>query len=29
MRDLVFIGFLAALLLLAVRRPFLFALAYI
>jgi probable O-glycosylation ligase (exosortase A-associated) len=29
MRDLVFIGFIAALLLLAVRRPFLFALAYI
>jgi probable O-glycosylation ligase (exosortase A-associated) len=29
MRDLVFLGFLAALLLLAVRRPFLFALAYI
>ena len=29
MRDLVFIGFLAALMLLAVRRPFLFTLAYI
>ena len=29
MRDLVFIGFLAALMLLAVRRPFLFALTYI
>lgn len=29
MRDLVFIGFIAALLLLAVRRPFLFSLAYI
>ena len=29
MRDLVFIGFLAAVLLLGVRRPFIFALAYI
>jgi probable O-glycosylation ligase (exosortase A-associated) len=29
MRDLVFIGFIGALLLLGIRRPFLFALAYI